>query len=192
MATQYESGGAIAISCLTDQSFFGAKADDLPQARTATTLPVLRKDFIIDERQILEANAMGADAILLIARVLTRDELARLIREATSMRIAALVEVHDEEDVLKSVDAGAQIIGVNNRNLATFDVSLDTALRLRDCIPDTCVKVAESGIYTAEDVGKMADAGYDAVLVGESLVCSPDPEAAVGQLLRTQRTEAAP
>jgi len=183
IAADYETGGAVAISCLTDATFFGARPDDLPAARNATSLPVLRKDFIIDQRQIHESAAMGADAILLIARVLAPAQLRDLLRTASSLRLAALVETHDEADIDKALDAGATIIGVNNRNLATFEVSLETAVRLRRRIPDVCLSVAESGIHSQNDLHRMRDAGYDAVLVGESLARSSDPAFALQSLL---------
>lgn len=183
LAAEYETGGAAALSCLTDAEFFGAKPDDLPTARRATTLPILRKDFIIDPRQIHESAAMGADAILLIARVLPAETLHEFITIANTLQLAALVEVHDEEDITKALDAGAAIIGVNNRDLATFDVSLDNAIRLRPRIPDVCIAVSESGIHTRDDVEQMENAGYDAVLVGESLVRSADPTHAIQSLL---------
>ena len=174
-AYRYESGGAAAISCLTDATFFGAKPDDLPTARRATAIPILRKDFIIDARQIHETAAMGADAILFIARALPAATLGDFIASATSLRLASLVEVHDESDIDAALRAGATIIGVNNRDLKTFNVSLDHAIRLRRRIPDNCITVSESGIHTRDDVQRMEQAGYDAVLVGESLASSPDP-----------------
>lgn len=183
LAMSYEVGGAAAISCLTDSRFFGARRDDLIRCRDASTLPILRKDFIIDERQVHESAAMGADAILLIARVLTAQALEGLIETAIALELSVLVEVHDTAEVSRAAGAGATVIGVNNRDLATFEVNLDNAIRLRDEIPDHCISVAESGIRTIEDVRRMASAGYDAVLVGESLVCHDNPANAVRSLL---------
>lgn len=183
LATAYELGGASAISCLTDVDFFGAQPGDLLAARSASTLPLLRKDFIVDERQIHESAAMGADAILLIARALTSGELESFINIANRLELSALVEVHDEPELAKALVAGASIIGVNNRDLRTFDVNLETAERLRERIPLHCIAVAESGIHNIDDMRRMANAGYDAVLIGESLVRSADPTGMLSLLL---------
>lgn len=183
LASAYQSGGAAAISCLTDRTFFGARPDDFDAVRRTTDVPMLRKDFIIDERQIHESAAMGADAILLIVRVLAAETLERFILVANALEISTLVEVHDASDITRAIHAGATIIGVNNRDLATFDVDLDNALRLRSHIPEHCLTVAESGIHTAEDVRRMQQAGYNAVLVGESLIRSDDPAEALRSLL---------
>lgn len=192
LAAAYEAGGAAAISCLTDESFFGAHADDLPDARRGSSVPVLRKDFIIDKRQIHQSAEMGADAILLIARCLTTQELRHLISTANRRQLATLVEAHDDCDIAKALDAGATIVGINNRNLKTFEVNIANAIRLRDRIPADCLAVSESGIHSADDVRRMADAGFDAVLVGESLVRSDNPTHALEVLrgIRPQKNRA--
>jgi indole-3-glycerol phosphate synthase len=184
LATTYARHGAAALSVLTESRYFGGSDDDLIAARAVVSLPVLRKDFTVDEYQIHEARAIGADAILLIARVLTRDELARFLETARECRLAALVEVHDERELGVAVDCGAKVLGVNNRNLDTFEVSLETCLRLKDRIPGDRIAVAESGIHTAVDVRLVAEAGYDAVLVGESLLVAADPGAKLDELRR--------
>ncbi|MEO8359376.1 MAG: indole-3-glycerol phosphate synthase TrpC [Vicinamibacteria bacterium] len=175
-AEAYAKGGAAAISCLTDREFFGAQSDDFARVRAAG-LPVLRKDFIIDELQIDEARAMGASAILLIVRILEPSTLERLLRRAASLGLDALVEVHSEKEVEVAVSAGASIIGVNNRDLATLVVDSSLALRLRARIPAGVLTVAESGVKTRDDVRQIEDAGFDAVLIGESLATHADPAA---------------
>lgn len=182
LARQYEAAGAAAVSCLTDRQFFGALPEDLRQARGAVILPVLRKDFIIDRLQVAESAAMGADAILLIARILSRNELAELHAAAREAGLDVLVEVHDEVEIERAAVCGATMIGVNNRDLNTFEVTLQTSVALRRRIPAGCVAVAESGIHTAADAQRLIDAGYDAILVGESLVTAPDPAAALAAL----------
>lgn len=180
-ARAYAHGGAAAISCLTDRRFFGARDNDFAQAQTAG-LPVLRKDFLIDEVQIDESVHQGASAILLIARILPDDRLEALLNHAASRGLDVLVEVHDEAEVDRSLEAGASIIGVNNRNLATLQVDPDRARRLRPRIPSQIVAVAESGVRSREDVRLIEDAGFDAVLIGEALVKSPDPQATLVEL----------
>lgn len=182
IAAQYEAGGAAALSVLTDQSFFFGSFADLQEARDVVGLPVLRKDFTIDERHIVEAAAYGADAILLIAAILTVDEMRRFRELAASLQLAALVEVHDAEELARAVDSGAEILGVNNRDLHTFRVSLETSLRLAECIPAGALRVSESGIHSADDVRLLQGAGYQAFLVGEHLMLSPDPAAALRAL----------
>jgi indole-3-glycerol phosphate synthase len=183
VAGSYARSGAAALSVLTDREFFGGSAEDLRLASESVTLPVLRKDFTIDEYQIHEARQLGADAILLIARILSDDEIRRYLRTARRLGLAALVEVHDETELGRAVDCGAEIIGVNNRNLDTFEVDLDVALRLKEGIPEECVAVAESGIQTRGDVARLEAAGYDAVLVGEALMRAADPGAKLAELL---------
>ncbi len=183
IARAYERGGAAALSVLTDEKFFQGSLADLEAARAAVSLPVLRKDFTIDPMQILQAAAHGADAILLIAAVLSTREMRDFRELAESYKLAALVEVHDAAELESAIESGAHIIGVNNRNLRTFEVTLDTSLKLAERIPDSAIKVAESGIHSADDVKLLRSAGYHAFLVGESLMKSSDPAAALGALL---------
>jgi indole-3-glycerol phosphate synthase len=183
IALAYERGGAAALSVLTDTEFFQGSLQDLEAARNATNLPVLRKDFTIDRYHVVEAAAHGADAILLIAAILSDFELRDFRELAETFRMAALVEVHDEDELRRAVDSGARIVGVNNRDLHTFEVHLETALRLADKIPSGITRVAESGIRTPADVRTLADAGYNAFLVGEHLMTSPDPAASIRNLI---------
>ena len=183
LASAYARGGASALSVLTDAPFFQGSLRDLECARAAAPLPALRKDFTIDPFHVLEAAAHSADAILLIAAILDERQLRDLREQAAQWQIAALVEVHDEADLSKAIASGAQIIGVNNRNLATFEVTLSTSLRLADRIPSSVLRVSESGIHTAGDIRTLAAAGYHAFLIGEHLVQSPNPEAALRALL---------
>lgn len=182
IARQYETGGAAALSVLTDRRFFFGSFSDLAAARGAVELPVLRKDFTVDERHVFEAGAHGADAILLIAAILTVEQMRRFRELATALGMAALVEVHDGEELERALDSGAEILGVNNRDLHTFRVSLDTSLRLAERIPSSVVRVSESGIHGAADVQLLQGAGYQAFLVGEHLMLSPDPAAALRAL----------
>ena len=179
LATAYATGGAAALSVLTDAEFFGGSPDDLAEARAAVDLPVLRKDFTVSERDVYDARIMGADAILLIAAALATSELARFRELAGELGLAVLVEVHDGEELSRVLASGADIVGVNQRDLRTFDVDLDRAADLAPAIPDDVVRVAESGIRDAADAVRLHDAGYDAILVGETLVTSPDPAEAV-------------
>lgn len=182
LAKSYEEGGAACLSVLTDGPHFGGSADDLGRARAAVDLPVLRKDFTVDERDVCDARLMGADAVLLIAAALDSDELARFHSLANQLGLDALVEVHDERELAAALDIGATLIGVNQRDLVTFDVDHDRAVRLAGAIPDGIVKVAESGVRGAPDAARLADAGFDAVLVGEHLVTSVDPASAIRDL----------
>jgi indole-3-glycerol phosphate synthase len=175
LARAYQDGGAAALSVLTDGEFFQGSLADLAAARGASTLPVLRKDFTLDEDHVLEAAAHGADAILLIAAILDASALRGLREIAGHYGMAVLVEIHDEPELAKALDAGAEIIGVNNRNLATFEVSLETSLRLAARLPAHVLKVSESGIHSAQDIRTLSAAGYQAFLVGESLMRSGDP-----------------
>ena len=183
IARAYEEGGAAALSVLTDEKYFQGTLADLEQARAAVALPVLRKDFTIDEAHVVEAAAHGADAILLIAAILTEDEMRRFRERAEEFGLAALVEVHDGAELEPALASGARIVGVNNRNLHTFEVSLDTSLRLAERIPDGVLRVAESGIRTADDVRRLSEAGFQAFLVGERLMKSRDPAGALRALL---------
>jgi len=178
----YERGGACAVSVLTEPEFFGGSLDDIYRACSVTALPVLRKDFIIDPYQLLEARAAGAGAILLIAYLLEDGELIRLLSEAEGLGLEALVEVHDEGELEAALGAGAGIIGINNRNLGTLEVDLKTTPRLASLVPETKVLVSESGYTQVEQIGGLADLGVDAVLVGEFLVKQDDPERALREL----------
>jgi indole-3-glycerol phosphate synthase len=184
VARTYEGAGAAAMSVLTDEEFFGGSLDYLKRARGAARLPVLRKDFIIDRCQIAESAGFdGPDCLLLIAAALD-DEALRDLRElAARCGQAALIEVHDEAEVERAVASGAEIIGINNRDLKTFQVSLDATLRLRPRIPEGLLVVSESGIHTADDVRRLADAGVDAMLVGEALMSAEDPGRKIEELL---------
>jgi indole-3-glycerol phosphate synthase len=182
IARAYERGGAAALSVLTDRSFFEGSLGDLEAARAATSLPVLRKDFLIAESQALEAAAHGADAILLIAAVLSESQIRNFREAAARYRMAALVEVHNLREMEIAIAAGSDIIGVNNRDLTTFEVSLDVSLRLAERIPPGVLAVSESGIHTARDIARLREAGYAAFLVGERLMKSGDPTAALREL----------
>lgn len=182
IAKMYVEGGAAALSVLTDEEFFQGALADLEAARAAVALPVLRKDFTIDEFHVIEAAAHGADAILLIAAILSVDEMRRFRELAGQFHMAALAEVHDEDELAAALDSGAEIIGVNNRNLHTFEVSLETSLRLAETIPANIVKVAESGIHSRPDVKRLQAAGFHAFLVGEHLMRAADPVAALRAL----------
>jgi indole-3-glycerol phosphate synthase len=181
LARSYAKGGAAAISCLTDREFFGAESDDLAHARGAG-LPVLRKDFIIDERQVEETARLGASALLLIVRILEPKRLEALLLQARKLGLDALVEVHDEPEIEIAVRAGAAIVGVNNRNLDTLTVDPLRATTLRPRIPAGILTVAESGVRTRDDVARVEDAGFDAVLVGEALAAHDDPETKLREL----------
>ena len=183
IARSYELGGAAALSVLTDAPNFQGSLDHLQAARSHVTLPVLRKDFTIGEFDIVEAAAAGADAILLIAAILDETQLRRYRELAERYGMAALVEVHNEEELASAAASGAKIIGVNNRNLHTFEVSLDVALRLASRMPQSTVRVAESGINSAKDIQTLQAAGYSAFLVGEYLMKSGDPAAAIKALI---------
>lgn len=173
IARSYELGGAAGLSVLTDQDFFAGDLADLIAARDAVGLPVLRKDFTLEEAHVVEAAAHGADAILLIAALLTMSELRRLREFATSLGLDTLVEVHDEVELAQAVESGATMIGVNNRDLRTFEVKLETSLLLADKIPAGVLRVSESGIFTREHVQTLRAVGYQAFLVGESLMKDP-------------------
>jgi len=190
IAHQYEKGGAACLSVLTDKRYFQGSLHDLEAARAATQLPVLRKDFTIDRVQIFEAAAHGADAILLIAAILDTSELRNFRELAESLGLAALVEVHDHDELSKAIDSGAEIIGVNNRNLETFEVSLDTSLRLSYLMPAGVTRVTESGIFSRADIETLSAAGFHAFLIGESLMKSADPTAALRALIGPGHTSA--
>jgi indole-3-glycerol phosphate synthase len=181
-ARAYFAGGAAALSVLTDKEYFQGSLGDLKTARATAPLPVLRKDFTIDEIDVVEAAAAGADAVLLIAAILTAREIAQFRRTAQQYGMAALVEIHDEAELDKALEAGADLIGVNNRDLRTFEVSLETAERLAPRLPREAVRVAESGIHGRADVERLTAAGYQAFLVGEHLMRSGDPKRAIEEL----------
>jgi indole-3-glycerol phosphate synthase len=184
VAHAYEAGGAACLSVLTDKEYFAGSLHDLEAARAAVTIPVLRKDFTIDRLQIFEAAARGADAILLIAAVLEVSELQSFRELAASLHMASLVEVHDADELKKALDSGAEVIGVNNRDLQTFEVQLETSLRLSYLMPSASIRVSESGIASRSDIELLLGAGFHAFLVGESLMKSPDPSSALAALLK--------
>ena len=179
----YERAGARAISVLTEEEHFLGSLDDLKSARKACSLPLLRKDFIIDPYQVREAAAFGADAVLLIVAALKPGELLDLSTEAGKFGLDCLVEVHDAAELKVALDAGARLIGINNRDLRTFNVSLETTLNLIEFVPEDCLVVSESGIRDRNDVAMLVDAGVSAVLVGETLMLSPDPESMLKELI---------
>jgi indole-3-glycerol phosphate synthase len=175
LAKEYVAGGAACLSVLTDAEFFGGSPGDLASARHASGLPVLRKDFTVQEADVADARLMGADAVLLIVAALADDELQRCATLAETLELAALVEVHDEDELGCALRAGSRLVGVNQRDLRTFEVDHDRACALAARIPPDVVAVAESGIRDAADARRLADAGYDAILVGEALVRARDP-----------------
>ena len=183
IARTYEAHGATCISVLTDEPFFHGRLEYLEQVRAAVALPVLRKDFILETYQLLEARAAGADAVLLIAECLDDCNLRKLHNECVELGMTPLVELYEPENLPRVLDAGATLIGVNNRDLKTFQVDLDHTLRIREKVPSECVLVAESGIKTHDDVQRLEAAGVNAILVGESLMREPDIGAAVDRLL---------
>jgi indole-3-glycerol phosphate synthase len=179
----YERAGARACSVLTEGGWFGGSIDDLREARAACDLPLLRKDFIVDHYQLLEAKAAGADAALLIVAALDREQLGDLMAAASELGMDTLVEVHDEDEVEAAVDAGAEVIGINNRDLHSLEVDVRTTFRLLADVPAGTVVVAESGITHGAIVRELQDAGVDAILVGEALMRADDPARAVDELL---------
>ena len=183
VAAAYEAGGAACLSVLTDEGFFGGSRDDLVAARAACSLPVLRKDFTVGPLDVCDARIMGADAVLLIVAALDDTELTSLLALARALGLAPLVEVHDEDELDRALAVGADLIGVNQRDLRTFEVDRERALRMGARMPSQVVAVAESGIRDAADVERLAAAGYTAVLVGEALVRSTDRSSAVDGLL---------
>jgi indole-3-glycerol phosphate synthase len=183
IARAYELGGAACLSVLTDQPYFQGNLNHLALAREAVGLPVLRKDFTLHRVQILEAAANQADAILLIAAVLSSHQLRDLREFADSLGLASLVEVHDEIELDRAIDSGAEIIGVNNRNLESFEVTLETSLRLGARMPSSAIRVSESGIRNKADIDLLRAAGYSVFLVGETLMRSQAPDAALKELL---------
>jgi indole-3-glycerol phosphate synthase len=183
LAQDLERAGAAALSVLTDEQFFQGSLEYLRQASSGSSLPCLRKDFIVDEFQIVEARAHRADAILLIVAALDQKELVSLAGIARSYSLDVLCEAHDEQELQRALDAGCDLIGVNSRNLRTFEVNLETAFRLVDKMPTTCVRVAESGIQSGADLARLRSAGYEAFLIGESLMKAEHPGEALAGLM---------
>lgn len=188
IAESYQQAGASAISILTEEEFFQGSIDHLNTARGAVRLPVLRKDFIIDEYQVYETVAAGADAFLLIVAALEDEQLRHFLKLAKRLRISALVEVHTAEELDRAIGCGAQIVGVNNRDLNTLEVDLETSLLLREKIPPGRLAVSESGIKSGADLEKLAKAGFDAVLIGEHLMLARDPGEELSRLLKSAPT----
>lgn len=183
LARAYAEGGATAISVLTEERRFSGSLDDLTAVREAVDVPVLRKDFMVGEYQLWEARARGADIVLLIVAALDDEHLASLMALAGQLGMTCLVEVHDEAEATRAVDLGATVIGINNRNLKTLEVDTDTFARLAPLVPETCVRVAESGVQGPEEARLFARAGADAILVGEALVIGGDPAAGVRSMI---------
>jgi indole-3-glycerol phosphate synthase len=183
LARDLEGAGAAALSVLTDEQFFQGSLDYLRQASSSSSLPCLRKDFIVDEFQIVEARANCADAILLIVAALDQKDLISLAGIARSQSLDGLCEVHDERELQRALDAGCDLIGVNSRNLRTFEVDLETAFRLAEKIPASCVRIAESGIQSGADLARLRSAGYEAFLIGESLMKAEQPGKALGKMI---------
>ena len=183
LAACLEEAGAAALSVLTEEDFFSGSLGDLKEASSVTKIPILRKDFIVDPWQVWETRAAGADSFLLIAAVLHDAELRDLLDLGRTLKMEALVEVHSGEELQRVLDAGAQIIGVNNRDLRDFQVHLETSLSLADAIPEECIAVSESGLRTYDDLARLQRAGFDAFLIGEHVMQSADPAAALRALL---------
>ncbi len=184
IAKSYEKGGAACLSVLTDIDFFQGADDYLKQARAACALPVIRKDFIIDPYQVYEARAMGADCILLIVACLEDGQMRELAELANSLGMDVLIEVHDEEELQRSLPLNQPLVGINNRNLRTFEVGLDTTLRMLEQIPEGRIVVTESGIHTPEDVKLMRENGVNAFLVGEAFMRAEEPGEKLAELFR--------
>jgi indole-3-glycerol phosphate synthase len=182
----YERGGAAALSVLTEEAHFGGSLADLREARAASELPVLRKDFTIDPYQLYEAKAVGADAVLLVVGAMSQDELAALYREAHALDLDAIVEIHDEEELDAALEVDADVLGINNRNLQDFSVDIQRTFDLLHDVPAGKVVVSESGIQTRDQIDELEQVGVDAVLIGEALMRAPDPEEAVRRLTRPE------
>lgn len=183
IARLYERGGAAAISVLTEPTFFDGALEHLGAVRRAVSLPLLRKDFIVDDYQLFEARAAGADAILLIAAALEQRDLVRLQARAWALGLAALVEVHDEDELTRAIDSGARVVGVNNRNLRSLRVDVDASYRLAARVPRGVTAVSESGLRSRADLERLAAAGYRAFLIGERFMTDPDPAGAIAELV---------
>lgn len=180
----YQNAGAAAISVLTDMQFFGGSLDDLVLTKASVQIPILRKEFIIDEYQIMEAKAYGADAILLIASCLTILELNKLTHFAQSIALDVLVEVHDDAEVEKAIHSDANLIGVNNRNLKTFEVSLENSIRLSTLIPDSFTTISESGITSVDDIKLLRNHGFQGFLIGETFMKTDNPGESLAQFIQ--------
>jgi indole-3-glycerol phosphate synthase len=183
VATTYDRAGASAISVLTDEKYFQGHLSFLPKIRAVTSIPLLRKDFIIDDLQIWEASVAGADAILLIVAALSQDQLRHLLETAAACQLDALVEVHDRPELERALETDARIIGINNRNLRTFEVHLETTAELSEEVPDEIILVSESGIRTTEDARRVHSWGANAILVGEALMRSGHPAQAIQEFM---------
>ncbi len=183
LAASLEEAGAAALSVLTEEDFFSGSLRDLKEASRVTKIPILRKDFIVDPWQVWETRAAGADSFLLIAAVLNDEELPELLQLGRMLKMEPLVEVHSREELQRVLDAGARIIGVNNRDLRDFQVHLETSLALADAIPEECIAVSESGLRTHDDLVRLQRAGFDAFLIGEHVMQSADPAAALRALM---------
>jgi indole-3-glycerol phosphate synthase len=189
LARELQHAGAAALSVLTDEQFFQGSLDNLRQASSSTSLPCLRKDFIVDDFQIVEARANLADAILLIVAALQQKELISLVSTARRLDLDVLCEAHDEQELQRALDAGCDLIGINSRNLQTFEVDLQTASRLAEKIPASCVRVAESGIQSGADLAGLRRAGYEAFLIGESLMKAEHAGEALSNLLHEAQAD---
>jgi len=183
IATQYQQGGAAAISVLTEPTFFDGSLEHLAAVRARVRLPLLRKDFIVDEYQLFEARAAGADAVLLIVAALEQKNLVALQARAWELGLATLVEVHDEAELTRAIDSGARVIGVNNRNLRTLTVDVEASDRLAARMPRSVIGVSESGLKSREELDRLAAAGYKAFLIGERFMTDPDPAHAIAELM---------
>ena len=186
IAAQYEQGGAAAISVLTEPTFFDGSLEHLAAVRARVGLPLLRKDFVVDEYQLLEARATGADAVLLIVAALGQKDLTALQARAWQLGLAALVEVHDDAELARAVDSGARVIGVNNRNLRTLTVDVDASERLAARIPRDVIGISESGLKSRQELDRLAAVGYRAFLIGERFMTDPDPAAAIRGLMGSE------
>jgi len=189
LARELEAAGAVALSVLTDEEFFQGSLRNLREASAAVAVPCLRKDFIVDDFQLLEARANSADAVLLIVAALQQEELVAFVRGAREFELDALCEVHDREELQRALDTGCDLIGVNTRDLKTFEVNLDTAFDLSEHFPENVVRVAESGIRSAADIARLRIAEYDAFLIGESLMRAERPGEALRSLLRVPSSD---
>lgn len=183
LAQELAAAGATALSVLTEEEYFQGSLENLRSASSNTSLPCLRKDFVVDEFQLLESRANSADAILLIVAALTENELVTLSKHAAELKLDVLCEVHDEEELGRALDAGCDLIGVNNRDLKTFKVDLNTAFRVGDMLPHGAVAIAESGIASGRDIARLRAAGYDGFLIGETLMKAESPGEALKMLL---------
>ncbi len=184
VAKGYETAGACGMSVLTDMKYFGGSLEDLLNSRASCEIPLLRKEFIIDTYQIVEAKAYGADVILLIAAILSRDEIQAFSRLAQSLGMEVLLEIHNEDELQKSIMPSLNMIGVNNRNLKTFEVSLETSKTLSGRIPEEFVKISESGIRTVEDIQSLQPFGYKGFLIGENFMKTDDPGATAAEFIK--------